>query len=434
MSEINFLKGAKEAKDKKPSKREPKKIEWSEPKDYKPEDDYYKTGKNFFGLFSYIKNKEKDNLKNKKIIDKIDLKMARKEILKTIKEAENKKIKEKNKKIFKKLKQPDKKTDKLDIKKKEAKEKRKKINLLAKINEYFNQTKNKIKEFSYKQKSAGKNAIKNKIIEAQNKIIADKIIPAPPVEEAEPIFKDLPHHKIIRDDEASKEKKTFFKSDKVDKISHRPSKNSASAKRINYNIWEKLDVLKTNLITSDLDSYFNWRSKILVLSIAIFLSCLIVVIFYGGLVLWGSKNIILDNGQLDSKKELNEKIIMAENEINQVAVLQKKLKLVSNLLDRHIYWTNFFKFLEDNTMTDVYYASGGFSGNTEGKYSFPAMANDFVAIAQQVQSLGKNDLVEEAATNGGTAGEGGQTSFNLSLTLNPDIFYKKTNNATSTEN
>jgi len=101
MSEINFLKGAKEAKDKKPSKREPKKIEWSEPKDYKPEDDYYKTGKNFFGLFSYIKNKEKDNLKNKKIIDKIDLKMARKEILKTIKEAENKKIKEKNKKIFK---------------------------------------------------------------------------------------------------------------------------------------------------------------------------------------------------------------------------------------------------------------------------------------------------------------------------------------------
>lgn len=208
----------------------------------------------------------------------------------------------------------------------------------------------------------------------------------------------------------------------------------------NKKIWEKAGILETNLIKGELASFFNWKKGILILAIYSVLSGLIVAGFYGGLLLWEQE--IKKSGSESSSRirDLNEQVIKPlEEDAKKILAEQEKIKLAGDLLRKHIYWTNFFKFLEDNTLSEVYYTSN-FSGDTKGKYTLPARAKNFKIILDQVTVMRISDNVEKAAVSGGSVSlpkqekqgsqeEGGDknaagVNFKLELSVNPDVFLR----------
>ena len=196
--------------------------------------------------------------------------------------------------------------------------------------------------------------------------------------------------------------------------------------------WRAPKILKTNLIKGEVTAFFDWKKNLKVLVINVLITCLIIALIYTGLIIWGMKTgqqMELLSGEIE---EIKWGIIKLENDIAIVDIFQKKLRIASLLLNKHIYWTNFFKLLEENTLADVYYV-GGFSGNIGGKYTLPARADSFSTITDQIKVMRLNEKVVKVNVSAGsliTSGniedevKGGAVDFQLELSVNPNIFTK----------
>ena len=89
------------------------------------------------------------------------------------------------------------------------------------------------------------------------------------------------------------------------------------------------------------------------------------------------------------------------------------------------HWTNFFSFLEDNTLSNVYFS--GFDGTVNGSYSLSAITDNLDAIDAQIKGLLVNPYIKSADVDSGSvSGEKGKTSvlFSLSFVLDPKVFLK----------
>ncbi|MDP3043152.1 MAG: hypothetical protein Q8N21_02005 [bacterium] len=187
--------------------------------------------------------------------------------------------------------------------------------------------------------------------------------------------------------------------------------------------WEKLSIMGTNLIKGEVISFFDWRKKISVLLIAAISAFLIIAVVYGGLIFLENKEINKGRYFVDKINEMNQSIGQAKDYIKEILIFKEKMKLADELLGRHIYWTDFFEFLEKNTLADVYYS--GFSGNIGGEYTLSATAKSFSAIAQQTKTMrGDSDITRAEVSGGQSSAEGGGVGFQLELSVNPDIFKK----------
>lgn len=188
--------------------------------------------------------------------------------------------------------------------------------------------------------------------------------------------------------------------------------------------WEKSDIPGTNLIKSEVIAFFNWRQKISLLIILAISVLFLLGSVYFGLLIW-ENNIENNNQSLRARIDaINDDIKAAEEYVQDILRFQRKLKTAEQLLNQHIYWTNFFKFLEDNTLADVSYK--GFSGGIDGQYSLSASSKSFANITEQLTILKKNEYVEKAgaARAQALAKEEISVQFTLDLKVKPEIFVK----------
>ena len=158
-------------------------------------------------------------------------------------------------------------------------------------------------------------------------------------------------------------------------------------------------VLETNLIKGEIVSYFDWQKKILTLVSAFFIPIFLVGIVYLGLMFYQKESQAKNLALVKKFNELTDKIKQEEIGVEQIFSFQSKLKVASEVFGQHIYWTNFFKFLEDNTIKDVYFT--GFVGDTSGRYFLDALANNYGNIAEQVDVLKNNKKVTAVEAAGG---------------------------------
>lgn len=123
-------------------------------------------------------------------------------------------------------------------------------------------------------------------------------------------------------------------------------------------------------------------------------------------------------------------------ELKDIFLFEKRLRIAKILIDRHIYYTSFFDFLEDNTLESVYFSN--FLGDTKGEYTLSATAKDYKNITKQIDVFREDDMVKEASTMGGNLGKDGSSkegreeaaggvNFSLKLILDKKIFNKLTN-------
>jgi Tfp pilus assembly protein PilN len=113
----------------------------------------------------------------------------------------------------------------------------------------------------------------------------------------------------------------------------------------------------------------------------------------------------------------------------QAQALREKVDSVNQLLDNHVYWSQFLSYLEKYTIEDVYYSN--LSGNTNGKITLTATARDLTALANQYTIFqNATDFVEEVEIETAVTeaveeeSESTKIGFSIALEINQDIFYK----------
>src|SRR3989339_88783 len=203
-------------------------------------------------------------------------------------------------------------------------------------------------------------------------------------------------------------------------------------------------ILKTNLIKDEVTTFFDWRKNLRVLFINLTYTGLAISVIYIGLAYWESRVSEYSLTVINQIEEIIPQIKRAENEAEKIDAFQKKVDLVSDLFAKHIYWTNFFRFLEKNTLSEAYYI-GGFSGDTKGEYTFDAEVSDYPSVADQITILEANEFVtglvvesarqemskketsagkNEAENTGSATDKEMKVNFSLLIKVKPDIFYK----------
>jgi len=188
-------------------------------------------------------------------------------------------------------------------------------------------------------------------------------------------------------------------------------------------------ILATDLIKGEIVVVFDWGKNLSYLLFFVLISTLLVAAAYQGIGFWENSKLKQVNSDFSKFGELKNQIKENEKGVETVLILQKKLDSVKTLLDNHIYWTEFFNFLEENTLAEIFF--NGFTGDTSGVYKLGGTASDFRTIGDQLRLLKENKLVEKAFTSGGETKADparpsvGSVSFELDLTVDKNIFYKK---------
>ena len=205
-------------------------------------------------------------------------------------------------------------------------------------------------------------------------------------------------------------------------------------------------ILEVNLIREETQKEFNWRRGSKVLGAALGVSLLIAAEFYFGLKWWQQD----EEARLAATKADVDRVAQDVSDFRKKSApllfYRERTQEAGNLLVNHIYWTNFFSWLEKNTLSTVTF--GGFTGKDDGVYVLSGVAGSYADVSWQAKVLradpltkkvdittvntsgGKSaeDLAKEAA-QGGKAATSTSTStpsfsFELKLEVNPEIFKK----------
>ena len=184
-------------------------------------------------------------------------------------------------------------------------------------------------------------------------------------------------------------------------------------------------VLATNLIRGEIVTFFDWQKKVAALAKAILIPMVLIGLVYLGLIYYQKQSQARMEEQIKKYDDLTAEVKQEEVGLSEIIGFQARLKVVSQIFSKHIYWTNFFKFLEDNTIKNVYYT--GFDGDTGGNYSLDAMTKRFSDISRQFDVLKSNGKITEVKTIGGEAVSGNDSKqtgvkFNLGFSVLKNIF------------
>jgi hypothetical protein len=224
----------------------------------------------------------------------------------------------------------------------------------------------------------------------------------------------------------SKREKVDLKNNQAENIVKKEEKPKIEEKNeVVANQWSQSKVIKTNLIGSSISQALDFQKNLINLLIVVFISILFVFGFYWladyyyRVELHKYANLIEENEIL--KNNLNRQKEVAKD----VEKFKNKLSLAKYLLENHIYWTNFLKFIEDNTLENVSFK--GFSGDISGKYSLSAICDDIYGIEQQVKQFSANNYVNSVSVESAKISKNSESikpsvDFVLKLDVNNDIF------------
>lgn len=228
---------------------------------------------------------------------------------------------------------------------------------------------------------------------------------------------------------------------KEERLKHQ---NLSQKEQIENRSWESFGVVHTNLIREQRGMFLNWQSKILWLLLFVAIAGLASVAAFGFLLILEKDKISSSQVIFTNLSGIVTQIQSEEVYAEEILTFNNKLLAVDYLLNNHIYWTNFFKFLEDYTINDAYYER--FSGDLSGKYILPAVAKDFRSISTQLRVLqSATDKVMSVDTSGAASANPAGTpaapipapdnqatstpntnvKFDLNLNLNRSIFIKE---------
>lgn len=200
-----------------------------------------------------------------------------------------------------------------------------------------------------------------------------------------------------------------------------------SKNEVESRFWQAYNGVKANLIKDQGVLFFNWQQKMLTLSLSLILSCLAISLVYVGLLIWQKEKLNDNQATIANFEAINIEVLKNEDELKEITAFNKKLDIVSFILNNHVYWTSFLAFLENNTLKDVYYES--FTGDLTGNYRLPAVARNLDAVSLQLEVMKAYPMIRSvqyssSQTVTATKDSPAIVKFNLEMSLDPKIFIK----------
>ena len=187
-------------------------------------------------------------------------------------------------------------------------------------------------------------------------------------------------------------------------------------------------ILEVNLIKEDSVASFNWGKNLLFAFLVFLVAALLVVEIYFGLDWWGNQEAIKVQATETEISKLNQDISVLNNQSDAALRYQDKAIVLSDLLDNHIYWSNFLNWLEKNTLSTVQYQS--LEGDTSGVYSFSAVSKTYADISWQTKAFLNDPLTKKVSVSAATSPKAKdkitarEVDFNINLEVSPAIFNK----------
>ena len=144
-------------------------------------------------------------------------------------------------------------------------------------------------------------------------------------------------------------------------------------------------ILEVNLIKDEARVAYDWNKKVFSLLLLFMVAAALIGELYLGLGWWQSME--AQNAQaLSAKVDLvNRDIAQIKNQSDAALTYQAKAVAAGQLLANHVYWTNFLRWLEKDTLSSVKFS--GFSGDLSGSYKLSGNAPNFATVSWQAKAL-----------------------------------------------
>ena len=204
-------------------------------------------------------------------------------------------------------------------------------------------------------------------------------------------------------------------------IEHRPTEDLADGDMDVNLIPEEL----AELPADDLPKKIFASSAIIVTIIVLLVVAYCGIIFYQGKIISQAESLRAEIKSLDAKIAIYEKDKAASLR------LQEKFRLITSLLNKHVYWTQFFAKLEKYTVSDVYYTNFSMAGTQ--KLVLAAVGADYESVARQILAFQQADDfiadVEVASASAEIDSDNNyiDVNFNINLTVVPEVFLNPIN-------
>lgn len=153
------------------------------------------------------------------------------------------------------------------------------------------------------------------------------------------------------------------------------------------------DVLDVNLVKDELIVFFDWKKNITIAFLILILTSLLIFEVNNILKYWEKIEILKAEKIEREIEEVKKEVIVLNNKASNALLFKEKSLAFTKLLNDHIYWSNFFKFLEKNTLNTVKYS--GFSGDISGDYSLSASAPSYAEASWQAKVLKDSPYVDD---------------------------------------
>ncbi len=187
-------------------------------------------------------------------------------------------------------------------------------------------------------------------------------------------------------------------------------------------------ILEVNLIKDEAAVSFDWNKNLLFAALTMLLAGFLVAEIYFGLAWWEAQEAEKAQPLINSAAKLNLEASKLKNQTGAALLFKEKSVAFSELLGDHVHWTNFFTWLEKNTLSSVKYQS--FEGGLDGSYNIDATAKTYADISWQVKAFLSDPLVKDVKVLGAESSKDGdklkanEVNFGVLLTLKPEIFKK----------
>lgn len=223
--------------------------------------------------------------------------------------------------------------------------------------------------------------------------------------------------------------KLFFRKTKSQRVKDKKEADQDNQKGEQRHKFEK-HTLNVDLIPEEMSKHpeLELSKKLFISGMIILLSVVLVGAVYLGIT-WYQLNV---NNKLEELTTeiagLEKEVAVYENKKDAAVSLQKRLTVIRGILDSHLYWTNFFELLENNTIPEVYYTNFSMAGTERVVLS--AVGRDYESVAKQLVVFQQaTDFVVEARVDAASAnldevGDYESVDFNISLVFKPGVFKK----------
>jgi hypothetical protein len=193
-------------------------------------------------------------------------------------------------------------------------------------------------------------------------------------------------------------------------------------------------VLEVNLVKDEISVSFDWSKHLLSLVLTVLVAAFLIGEVYYGLDWWQKQEEAKTTAINTEYDDVAKQIKNIDYNSKDFTSFQDKLVITKKMADVHVYWTDFFDWLEAKTLNTVFYR--GFSGDISGDYSLNAETDNFSDISWQVENLKKDPYVLGARVDSGNFNRPekdadtnkitpSKVTFSLNLQVKPGIFYRQ---------